>query len=281
MKEERRKQRLSSNSASTDDLDPPYGKCGWSSLLVLTFLALLCFYLASFTCWLTVSETNGLDVYVGYWRRELDETAAAVAREGKSRHYCNASWDQYTKDTVFDGLWRFGKAVTIIGPTLSFFVFLFGILIIFVKGSKGVFSFIGCSSIVLAILSILLLSGLGSDVCDFEECRMGLGGYMAIAASLLFLGTAIVAYRLKSLVRAYDDSLEEKEKYYNEERRAQRQSTQRNKSRPSQKTNNKNSGVDDQLYYDTNPESPVKTKKSSGTKKKKKNDVEEQIMEES
>jgi hypothetical protein len=227
-----------------------------------------------------VSETNGLDVYVGYWSRELDETAAAAAREGKSRHYCNASWDQYTKDTVFDGLWRFGKAVTIIGAILSVFVFLFGIFIIFVKGSKCVFSFIGCSSIVLAILSILLLSGLGSDVCDFEECRMGLGCYMAIAASLLWVGNAVVAYRLNSVVRAYADSLEEKENHYNEERRAQRRSTQSSKSRPIEKPKNKNDGADDPLYH-TNSETPVKAKKSSGTKKKKKKkDAPEQIMEE-
>ena len=274
MKEERRRHR-----SDDDQEDSPYRWWGWSCLLVLTFLALLCFYLASFTCWLTVSESSGFDVYVGYWSRELDETAAAVAREGGSRHYCDAAWDKYTKDTVFDGLWRFGKAVTIIGAILSFFVFLFSVLIIFVKGSKGIFSFIGCSSIVLAILSILLLSGLGSDVCDFEECRIGLGGYMAIAASLLWVGTAIVAYRLKSLVSAYADSLEEKENYYNEERRAQRRRTQNNKSRPSGKANNGNVVVVD----DPLSESPVKTKKSSsGTKKKKKkkkkDSDEEQIM---
>jgi Mg-chelatase subunit ChlI len=106
---------------------------------------------------------------------------------------------------------------------------------------------------------------------------MGLGCYMAIAASLLWVGNAVVAYRLKSVVRAYADS--EKENHYNEERRAQRRSTQSNKSRPIEKTKNKNDGADDPLYH-TNSESPVKAKKSSGTKKKKKKDVPEQIMEE-
>jgi hypothetical protein len=161
-------------------------------------MAMLFFCLAAFKCWLTVSGLyDETKIFVGYWSRELPEYAMN-ADGGNDGNYC-VSWDDATKDSLFDGTWKFGKAVGVMGAMLAIIVFLVSIYIVFYKIATRFFSFMLCSSLVLAVFSLLLLSGLGSDVCDAEQCRMGPGGYLAIVDFFLWLGAAALAFKLKAL----------------------------------------------------------------------------------
>lgn len=51
----------------------------------------------------------------------------------------------------------------------------------------------------MAVLSILLLVGLSSNVCDATSCKMGPGGYLAILDFFLWLAAAFFAFRLLAL----------------------------------------------------------------------------------
>lgn len=174
----------------------PYGRLGWIYLFV-HFLAFLFFFFAAFTCWLTVSQDTNLKVLVGYWSRELPEYAEAAAVSGQNRNYC-VSWDSATKDDLFDGPWRFGRTVGVVGAMLSIPVFLISFCVVFQRSSinSRCYAVLVCMHITMAILSLLLLSGLGSDVCEVESCRLGPGGYLAIADVLLWVGAAVVAHSL-------------------------------------------------------------------------------------
>ena len=49
----------------------------------------------------------------------------------------------------------------------------------------------------LAIMTLLLLVGLSSDLCDAFDCRMGRGGYLAILDSILWMIAACLAFKMK------------------------------------------------------------------------------------
>jgi hypothetical protein len=165
--------------------------------MMVTFFAMLFFCLAAFKCWLTVSGLNDdTKIFVGYWSRELPEYAMNAG--GKDGNYC-VSWDDATKDILFDGTWKFGKAIGVMGAMLAIIVFFVSICIVFYKIPTRFFSSVLCTSILLAVFSLLLLSGLGSDVCDAEQCRMGPGGYLAIFDFFLWLAAAALAFKLKAL----------------------------------------------------------------------------------
>jgi hypothetical protein len=182
--------------ASLLHISAPYGRVGWFSLLV-TFFAMLFFCLSAFKCWLTVSGLyDEVKIFVGYWSRELPEYA--MNADGQDRNYC-VSWDAATKDSLFDGSWKFGKAVGIVGAMLSIIIFIVSIYTIFYKIATRFFSSVLCSCVVMAVFSLLLLSGLGSDVCTAELCRIGPGGYLAIFTFFLWLGAAALAFKLKAL----------------------------------------------------------------------------------
>lgn len=174
----------------------PYGRAGYFFMLV-TFFAMLFFCLAAFKCWLMVSGlTDDAKVFLGYWSRELAEYA--MNGGGDDGNYC-VSWDDATKDNLFDGSWKFGKAIGIMGAILAIVVFFVAIYIVFYKIPSRFFSFLLCTSVVLAVFSLLLLSGLGSDVCDAEQCHLGPGAYLAIFNFFLWLGAAALASKLKAL----------------------------------------------------------------------------------
>lgn len=164
----------------------------------MTFLAFLFFFLAAFKCWLTVSETVDYKVFLGYWGRELPEFAMT-----DDKNYC-ISWDSATKGSLFDGSWKFGKAVGVVGSILAILVFVLSFYILFYTLSSRFFSYLACTNVTLAVFSLLLLVGLGSDVCAAELCRLGPGGYMAILDFFLWSGAAVLAYRLRSLARAQE-----------------------------------------------------------------------------
>ncbi|KAG7347053.1 hypothetical protein IV203_006122 [Nitzschia inconspicua] len=172
----------------------PYGGTGWMYLFI-QFLAFLFFFFASFTCWLTVSQTTELKVLIGYWSRELPEYAEAAALAGTNRNYCVA-WDSATKEQLFDGPWRFGRAVGVIGAILAIPVFLISLCITLVSLNMIYFKALCCTHILMGLLSTSLLAGLGSDVCEVESCRLGPGGYLAIVDTFLWMAAAIGAYIL-------------------------------------------------------------------------------------
>jgi hypothetical protein len=174
----------------------PFHGMGWMYLAV-HFIAFLFFFFAAFTCWLTVSQKTDFKVLIGYWSRELPEYAEAAAAAGRNRNYC-VSWDSATKEDLFDGSWRFGKTVGVVGALLVIPTFLISICVLFQRSSvvHRYFIFLTCMHITMALLSLLLLSGLASDVCEVESCRLGPGGYLAIVDMFLWAGAAIMAFLL-------------------------------------------------------------------------------------
>lgn len=171
-----------------------YGGAGWIYLL-LQFLALLFFCFAAFTCWLTVSESTDLRILVGYWSRESVAHAEAAAISGRNRNYC-VSWDSTTKEDLFDGPWHFGRAVGVIGGMIIIPSFLISLCLIVIHLNRTYFVALACTHVFMVILSILLLSGLGSDICEVESCRLGPGGYLAILDTFLWMATSYAAYVL-------------------------------------------------------------------------------------
>lgn len=172
----------------------PYGAKGWMYLLV-TFLAFLFFYFAGFTCWFTVSQTTDLRILVGYWSREAYEYAEAAQMSRNGRNYC-VSWDDVTKENLFDGAWRFGRMVSVVGAMISAPIFLTSICMLCLQLHSLALTLLTCMNTTMAILSLLLLSGLGSNVCEVESCRIGPGGYMAIIDFFLWIAAAIMAFLL-------------------------------------------------------------------------------------
>lgn len=124
--------------------------------------------------------------------------------DGRDGNYC-VSWDAATKDNLFDGSWKFGKAVGILGAMLAIIVFMASIYIVIYKVTTRFISFMLCSSLVMAVFSLLLLSGLGSEVCTAEQCRMGPGCYLAIVDFFLWLGAALLAFKINALSQEPDD----------------------------------------------------------------------------
>jgi hypothetical protein len=148
-----------------------------------------------------------LKILVGYWSRELPEYAEAAAVSGSNRNYC-VSWDSATKEDLFDGPWRFGKTVGIIGALLSIPIFLISVCILFQRSpvDSRYFTIFTGMHITMALLSLLLLSGLASDVCEAEDCRLGPGGYLAIVDALLWVGSAILTFLLGVRSREHESS---------------------------------------------------------------------------
>jgi hypothetical protein len=142
------------------------------------------FLFAAFTCWLTISQSTDFKVFVGYWSRELPE-------------YAEASWDSATKENLFDGLWKFGRTVGVAGAMISIPLFLVSLLVLCFEFDPQTFAAFVCFHIILAILSILLLSGLGSDVCDVENCRIGAGGICAIVDVVLWIVAAVIVLHMR------------------------------------------------------------------------------------
>ena len=86
----------------------------------------------------------------------------------------------------------FGTIICTILLMVSFYIIFFMIPAKF-------FTYILHANIVMAVLSMLLLTGLASNVCNNEDCRMGPGGYLAIFDFFLWLGVAYITRKLKGV----------------------------------------------------------------------------------
>lgn len=187
---------------STRTCRTPYGVTGWFNLLV-TAIALLVFMLSAFHCFLTVKKTDDYKIFMGYWGAESTEIAEAAGR-GNDNNYC-VPWLDETKENEFDGAWRFGQALGIIGSIICipFMILCFYILVY--KVGTCVFTVAIGAHLSMAIITILLLVGMSSNVCTIYNCKMGPGGYFAILGFFLWICAAFFAFKLRSM------SLDERE----------------------------------------------------------------------
>ena len=157
--------------------------------------------MSAFACWFLVSQIDtSLKIFIGYWSRELTEYAA----NDDSRNYCG-KWDSFTKDNLFDGAWKFGKAIGVMGALVSAIPLFLGLYVICYRASSRTFSIMACTDVTMSIFSILLLIGLGSDICDAENCRIGPGGVLAIFGFFIWLGAGALAYKMRAIAIAEEE----------------------------------------------------------------------------
>jgi hypothetical protein len=69
----------------------------------------------------------------------------------------------------------------------------------FYKIATRFFSYMLYANLLMAILSLFLLTGLSSNVCKIDECKIGPGGWIAIFDFFLWVASAYVAFKLRSL----------------------------------------------------------------------------------
>lgn len=174
----------------------PYGRLSWIFLIAIA-VASMFFWISAFHCFLTVSKTENYNLYIGYWQRESPEISEAASGV-KDGNYCVA-WDKTAKENFFDGLWGFGRFLTVMGTIVSVCLFFLAFYLLFFKVGTRVFTGTFGASIFVGISSLLFLTSLGSNICEIFECRLGPGGYLAVFDFFLWMGVAYIAYKLKAL----------------------------------------------------------------------------------
>lgn len=186
----------------------PYGNAGWANLVV-NFLALLFFMFAAFRCFFSVNKTDDYKIFVGYWGAENLDIASSAGR-GNDNNYC-VGWNKDTKKQFFDGAWRFGRFLGVMGALISIPLFLFAFYILVYRVDPKVFTGLLAAYISMAIMTLLLLVGLSSDLCDAFDCSIGPGGFLAIFDSILWMVAACLAVKMKGAREdeAYDDDQSE------------------------------------------------------------------------
>jgi hypothetical protein len=92
----------------------PYGHLSWI-VPVLSLSGCLLFIIAAFKCFLTVAKGiksgNDYEIYIGYWGRE--DIAVAAANNEDDKNNC-VSWNDSSRGD-FDGIWKLGKYVGLVG----------------------------------------------------------------------------------------------------------------------------------------------------------------------
>jgi hypothetical protein len=160
------------------------------------FFAYLLFLLSAFKCFLTVAKTNDYKIFLGYWSRESVEISSTAGSE--DNNYC-IGWDQTTEDNEFDAAWKFGKTVGAVGTIVSTILVIVSFYILFYKIATRFFSYMLYANVCMAILSLFLLTGLGSDVCKIDDCKIGPGGWLAIFDFFWWVGSAYATLKLRTL----------------------------------------------------------------------------------
>jgi hypothetical protein len=162
----------------------------------VTAFAVLFFMLAAFRCFLTVNKTDDYKVFVGYWGSESLEIAQAAGK-GNDNNYC-VPWNDEIKDVQFDGTWRFGRALGIIGSIICIPFMILCFCILAYRVGPRVFTVAIGAHLSMAVISLLLLIGLKSTVCEMTNCKLGPGGYFAILDFFLWIGAAFLAFKLQT-----------------------------------------------------------------------------------
>ena len=182
----------------------PYG-CFGLLYSIITFWAFVLFAIGAFQCSLTVSEGDNFRVYIGYWSREQTQLSIQANYDGiKDNNVC-VPWAPVSVD-YYDGIWRFGKAVGILGALLGGVVMLVALYTICRDIPSYLFKMVllPCH-IIMAIFSLLLLVGLKSSICINENCKFGPGMGVAVFASILWLVTCCFLLIIERRANEEDD----------------------------------------------------------------------------
>lgn len=164
----------------------PYGHLSWI-IPVLAIFGMLFFVSAAFGCSLTISRSAYHEVYIGYWFRESTGFAISNGEEGDG-NIC-VTWQD--TGSLFDGLWRFGKSVGVLGGFTTILPALFDLILLYRRLEQQWFPPLIVIHFGNAMMCLLLLCGLESAVCKSELCEMARGGVIAIFASLFWIAAGI------------------------------------------------------------------------------------------
>jgi hypothetical protein len=159
---------------------------------LMAFFAVWFFLFPAYRCSLTVSNNpnTGVELFIGYWSRESLALAMANVGGSDDGNVC-VGWNN--KD-FFDGIWKFGRGVGVLGSLSCPITFVVDSLLIFRRfplQSSWFYPSLVAMHVVNAAFSGLLLIGLASSTCEIDNCKMARGGYVAILGAVVWL---ILAY---------------------------------------------------------------------------------------
>ena len=103
-----------------------------------------------------------------------------------------------TRD-IFDGFWKFGKSVGVIGSFTTIPVAAMNFFLIWSRFNVGWFYPLIAIHVLNSFFSFMLLIGLRSDLCDYVTCVLARAAYVAIAAGILWLIAAYLLYIVRKL----------------------------------------------------------------------------------
>ena len=103
-----------------------------------------------------------------------------------------------TRD-LFDGAWKFGKSLGVLGSFTTIPVAAMNFFLIWTRFPVGFFYPLIAVHVLNAFFSFMLLIALRSDLCDYVTCVLARAGYIAIGAGILWLIAAILLIRVRQL----------------------------------------------------------------------------------
>ena len=170
---------------------------------VASLLATVLSYVAAFHCMLMVEKGSIVgqqyEVYVGYWKRE-DYTLALENGPDKDGNVCVQWGDDFNE--IFDGVWKFGRALTILVALTAPIVLVVSVGLVFTVFPPNLYKWMLGFSIFDGISCFLFLLALSSDVCDFgdleRDCKFGPGSGVAIFAALIWFFVGYCFAMIKS-----------------------------------------------------------------------------------
>mmetsp|Transcript_21452 Transcript_21452/g.52847 ORF Transcript_21452/g.52847 Transcript_21452/m.52847 type:complete len:308 (-) Transcript_21452:85-1008(-) len=164
----------------------PYGHLSYI-IPILSIFGTIFFCSAAFGCSLTISRSAYHEIYIGYWYRESTGFAISNGEEGDG-NIC-VTWQN--TGNLFDGLWRFGQAIGVLGFITCFLPALFDLLLLYRRLDQQWFPPLIVIHFGNALMCLLLLVGLSSRVCKNELCEMARGGVVAIFGCIWWIAAGI------------------------------------------------------------------------------------------
>ena len=113
-------------SPFSDYIICPYGHLSYI-IPILSIFGTIFFCSAAFGCSLAIARSAYHEIYIGYWFRESTGFAISNGEEGDG-NIC-VSWEDTSN--LFDGLWRFGKAIGVLGVMTCFMPMLFDLILLY------------------------------------------------------------------------------------------------------------------------------------------------------
>jgi hypothetical protein len=106
-------------------------------------------------------------------------------------------WGTGSGRAIFDGAWKFGKALGVIGSFTTIPIGIVNFYLFFGRISLAFFPLWIGLHIWNAFLSFMLLIGLKSEICKSRDCKLARGGYIAIIGGLIWLLAAVLLCRAR------------------------------------------------------------------------------------